>query len=439
VTSVPSFVDFFRASAPYIHAHRGRTFVVCFGGEAIASRRFATLIHDIALMSALGIRLAVVHGARPQIEKRVKEAGIAPQFVGGVRVTDGASLECVKEAVGTVRLEIEGLLSMGVPNSPMGGARIRVASGNFVGAQPLGVVDGVDTQHTGIVRKVDAEAIRQRLDSGAIVLIPTIGYSVTGEVFNLALHDVGASVAAAVAADKLVSLVEGRALVDARKRLPPEMTPAEAREIARKNKKRLGDDARRHLEAAVRACEGGVRRAHLVSRAHDGGLLLELFTRDGVGTMVTAESYDGVRAARIEDVGGILELLEPLAADDVLIDRPRDLLERDIDRFTVVERDGLIAACAATYPFPQHRAAEIASVAVHPAYRDAGRGELLLSYLERRAREQGLERLFVLTTRTAHWFRERGFEPGRLADLPPARRTAYDKRRASKILIKPVA
>jgi len=438
MADTPSFVEFFRSSAPYIHAHRGRTFVVCFGGEAVASRRFPSLIHDIALLSALGVRVVVVHGARPQIEKRVKERGGAARFVaGGRRVTDALALACVKEAVGTVRVEIEGLLSMGVPNSPMGGARIRVASGNFVGARPLGVVGGVDAEWTGLVRRVDADGIRQRLDNGAIVVLPPIGYSVTGEVFNLSFQDVAASAAAALGADKLVSLVEGKALSDARKRMPQQMTPQEAREALRK--KRFGDDARLHLEAAVQACEGGVRRAHLVSRAHDGGLLVELFTRDGVGTMVTSESYDGVRPARPDDVGGILELLEPLAEDDVLVERPRDLLERDIDRFTVVERDGLIAACAATYPYESQRAAEIAAVAVHPRYRDAGRGEVLLSYLERRAREQGLTKLFVLTTRTAHWFRERGFEPGRLADLPPARRTAYDKRRASKILIKPVA
>lgn len=436
-SDAPSFVDFFRGSAPYIHAHRGRTFVISFGGEAVASKRFTALIHDIALLSALGIRLVLVHGARPQVEKRAKERGIAPQFVGGRRVTDALSLACVKEAVGTVRVEIEGLLSMGVPNSPMGGARIRVASGNFVGARPLGVLEGVDTQHTGLVRKIDADAIRQRLDHGAIVLLPPIGYSVTGEVFNLSYHDVAASAASALGADKLVSLVEGRALVDARKSMPHQMTPTEARELVRR--KRFGDDARRHLEAAVIACEAGVRRAHLVSRAHDGGLLLELFTRDGVGTMVTSESYDGVRPARPDDVGGILELLEPLAAEDVLIERPRELLERDIDRFTVVERDGLIAACAATYPFESHGAAEIAAVAVHPTYRDAGRGEVLLDYLERRARDQGLQKLFVLTTRTAHWFRERGFEPGKLTDLPPPRRAAYNKTRASKILVKVVA
>lgn len=429
-----TFVDFFRASAPYIHAHRGRTFVIALGGEAVASSRFPSLVHDLGLLHALGIRLVVVHGARPQVEKRLRERGGDPAYVEGRRVTDALALACAKEAVGTIRVEIEGLLSMGVPNSPMGGARIRVASGNFVGARPLGVLAGVDTKSTGVVRRVDAEGIRQRLDAGALVLLSPLGYSVTGEVFNLSYQDVASSAAAALGADKLVALVDDRGVVDSRKRMLHEMTPGDARAVL--ERRRLGNDLRRNLEAALHACENGVRRAHLVPRRHDGSLLLELFTRDGVGTMVTAETYDGVRPARAEDVGGILELLEPLAADDVLVERPRDLLERDIDRFTVVERDGLIVACAATYPFEAARAAEIAAVAVHPRYRDAGRGDVLLSFLERRAREASLDRLFVLTTRTAHWFRERGFEPGKLSDLPPERRAQYNRRRKSKVFVK---
>ncbi len=427
-----SFVDYFRASAPYIHAHRGRTFVLAFGGEAVASNRFATLIHDVALLHALGVRLVLVHGARPQIEKRLRERGAEPRYAGAMRVTDAQALACVKEAVGTMRVEIEGMLSMGVPNSPMGGARIRVASGNFVGARPLGVVDGIDTHWTGCVRRVDTEGIRQRLDSGAVVLLSPLGYSVTGEVFNLSFLDVASATATALGADKLVTLVEDRGIVDKRKRMAHEMTPADARAVL--DRPRLGQGLRRHIEAALHACEHGVRRAHLVPRREDGALLLELFTRDGVGTLVTAETYEGVRTARAEDVGGILELIEPLAAEDVLVQRPRELLERDIDRFTVVERDGLILACAAFHPYG--RSAEVAAVAVHPSYRDGGRGEVLLSYLERRAREEGIETLFVLTTRTAHWFRERGFEPGKLSDLPKDRRARYDRRRGSKVLVK---
>ena len=430
----PSFVELFRASAPYIHAHRGRTFVVCFGGEAIQARGFPSLVHDVAILHALGIRLVLVHGARPQIEKRVEARGGEARYVAGRRVTDALALECVKEAAGALRVEIEGLLSMGVPNSPMGGARIRVASGNFVGARPLGVVDGVDALSTGVVRRVDHEGIRQRLDSGALVLVSPLGYSITGEVFNLGYHDVASAVASALGADKLVSLVEGKGVLDADKRPLHEMTPADVRAMLAR--RRLAVDLRLHLEAALAACERGVRRAHLVPRRQQGGLLLELFTRDGIGTMVTAETYEGVRPANADDVGGILELLEPLVEEGVLVERPRELLEREIDRFTVVERDGLIIACAATYPYPEEGVSEVAAVAVHPRYRDAGRGDVLLSYLERQAREAGHDRLFVLTTRTTHWFVERGFVSGKLSDLPAPRRARVDRRRKSKVLVK---
>lgn len=429
-----AFVDFFRASAPYIHAHRGGTFVVCFGGEAVQSRQFSDLIHDVAILHALGIRLVLVHGARPQIEARVKARGGQTQYVGRWRVTDDVALECVKEAAGALRVEIEGLLSMGVPNSPMGGARIRVASGNFVGARPLGVVDGVDAQSTGVVRRVDHEGIRQRLDSGALVLISPLGYSITGELFNLSYHDVAAAVSAALGADKLVSLVEGKGALDADRRPLHEMTPADGRAML--ERPRLAQDLRLHLQAAVSACENGVRRAHLVPRRTGGGLLLELFTRDGIGTMVTAETYEGVRPAQTADVGGILELLEPLAEEGVLVRRPREMLEHEIEWFTVLERDGLVIACAACHPYPEQRMAEVAAVAVHPDYRDAGRGDVLLSYIERRAREAGLARLFVLTTRTSHWFVERGFAPGKLPDLPPERRSQVDRARNSKVFIK---
>jgi len=431
--SPSDFVEFFRGSAPYLHAHRGRTFVLRFGGEAVESPRFSDLIHDVALLHTLGVRLVLVHGARPQIDARLAAQGDDVRYEQGRRVTDAPALACFEEAVGVLRVGIEARLSMGVPNSPMAGARLRVASGNFVVARPLGVVDGVDFGHTGVVRRVDVDGIRQRLDSGAIVLLSPLGYSVTGEVFNVDSHDVAAATAAALGADKLVCLVEGRVL-DARRRQVHELTPDEAEAML--GRKKLGADLRQNLQAAVFACRRGVRRAHLVDRREDGGLLLELFTRDGLGTMVTSETFEGVRPATLADVGGILELLAPLENEGVLVGRPRETLEAHVDRFTVVERDGMIIACAALHPHAESGAAELAAVAVHPRYRDGGRGEVLLSFLERRARELGLDRLFVLTTRTTHWFRERGFEPGKAKDLPPDRRSQMDRRRGSKILIK---
>lgn len=429
-----AFVDWFRQSSPYIHAHRGKVFVLSFGGEALADSGFADVVHDIALLNGLGIRLVVVAGARPQIDERLRARGAAMQIAAGLRVTDADALACVKEANGAVRVEIEALLSMGLANSPMAGVRIRVGSGNFVVAKPLGVIDGIDYQHTGVVRRVDAEALQHLLDSGSIALIPALGYSPTGEVFNLSAADVAGEVAAALRADKLIFLTENK-MADSRGRLISSMVPREVDAMLERRRK-LPEDQARVLQNAAAACRAGVNRVHILDRHKDGILLSELFTRDGAGTLVTAEPYELTRAARIDDVAGIIELITPMEREGVLVRRSRERLEQEIDRFTVIERDGAVIACAALYPFDRERLGELACVAVHPDYRAAGRGDVLLETVEARARADGLRELFVLSTRTTHWFRERGFVSAPVERLPPRRRDLYNWRRGSKVFIK---
>ncbi len=429
-----AFVEGFRQSSPYIHAHRGKTFVVAFGGEAVADENFANLVHDLALLHGLGIRLVLVHGARPQIEERLRLRHANITIINGLRVTDTAALGCVMEAAGAVRVEIEALLSMGLANSPMSGARISVASGNFVTAKPLGVIDGVDYGLTGEVRRVDAAAIMNRLDAGAIALVPPLGYSPTGEVFNISAADVAKSTAIALGADKLILLVEDR-VADSRGRLIGNMVPREVDALLER-RKRLSDREQRVLRSAAAACRSGVRRIHILARQVDGVLLTELFTRDGAGTLVTAEPYETIRTATIDDVAGVLELITPLEASGALVPRPRELLETEIERFTVVERDGTVIACAALYPFEIEQMGELACLAVHTDYRGGNRGDLLLERIEKSAAAQRLAKLFVLTTRTAHWFRERGFEPASIDILPGRKRDLYNWRRNSKVFVK---
>jgi amino-acid N-acetyltransferase len=429
------FVTWFRHCAPYIHAHRGRTFVVAFGGEAVEDPEFHRLVHDMALLSSLGVRLVIVHGTRPQIETRLREAGIESEFHEGLRITRPEALPCVKEAVGITRVDIERMLSMSQPGSPMSGARVRVACGNFVMARPVGVRGGVDHWYTGEVRRVDTEAIKQRLDTGAVVLISNLGYSFTGEVFNLGVHDVASSVAEALNADKLVCLTEGDGLVGPDGRLVREVSPNAVAEVL-DGRADLLLDVKRWAQAAARACLGGVRRAHLLARSIDGCLLQELYTRDGIGTLVALEAFEGMRQANVRDLPGIIELIRPLEARGVLVPRSRERLEREIDHFYVLERDAMVVACVALYAFGDGTVGEVSCFAVHPEYQKGGQGDRLLSFVERRAAELGMQRVFVLTTHTEHWFHERGYEGMPPEALPEDRRSLYNPARNSKVLAK---
>src|SRR5215831_6868517 len=387
------FVQWIRSAAPYIYALRGKTLVIAFGGEVVADDTFLGIIHDLNLLHSLGTRLVIVHGSRPQIEAILKQQNIPSRYNRGLRITDAETLDCALEGTGHARSRIEALLSLGVANSPMAGARIRVVGGNFLTAKPIGVFDGIDMQWTGEVRRVDVEAIKQRLDDGDIVLVSPVGYSPTGEIFNLALEEVATQVAVRLSAHKLMFLMDTEGVRDGRRKLLTELSTRDADALlARRGK--LPPDVQLYLPCAVRACDNGVKRAHLISRHHDGALLLELFTRDGVGTMVSAGPLANLRSATIDDV---------------------------------------IIGCAALYAFPSDKAGELAALAVHPDFRREGYGEALLHEIEARARKLHLARLFVLTTRTSGWFVERGFvesDPGR---LPKQKRDLYNWQRRSLV------
>jgi amino-acid N-acetyltransferase len=429
-----AFVTWFRSVAPYFHAFRGRTFVLAFGGEFVAEGRFVSLAHDINLLHSAGIRLVLVHGSRPQIEAQLKKRKTRSRYHKGLRVTDDMALECVKEAVGLLRVEMDALLSLGLPNTPMAGAAINTVSGNFITAQPMGVHDSIDFQHTGTVRKVDAHAIAGCLDAGNIVIVSPIGYSPTGEVFNLAMEDVAVATATAVHAAKLIFFSDGAA-VDPGGALHPELTANEAERLLAKGK-HISRDTRTYLARAAVAVRANVERAHLIDRSVDGALLIELFTHAGSGSMITADKLERLRPATIDDVGGILHLIEPLEADGTLVRRGRELLEQEIGRFIVLEHDRLILGCAALYPFPKARAGELACLAVRAEYRAAGHGEKLMTAIERQAQAAGMKKLFVLTTRAAHWFVERGFEEASVDALPTEKKALYNLQRRSKVLVK---
>jgi len=421
----------FRNAAPYINAHRGRCFVIHFSGETMQAETFAGLIHDFTLLQSLGVKLVLVHGARPQIEQRIRDRGLESQYHLGLRITDDPAIMAVREAVGCLRAEMESRLSMSIANTPMSGARLSCISGNFVAAKPLGVIDGIDFCHTGEVRRINHEAIRQQLDAGNFVLLSPMGFSPTGEVFNLSAEDVARATASSLHADKLIFLTDCSEL----HRGPRQMLPEQAQELMDRDTG-LSGELRRHLSSAVAACRQGVDRVHLVDRNRDGALLEELYTRDGSGILITAQPYEQLRQASIEDVGGILDLLSPLEVAGVLVRRSREQLELEIGHFRVLERDGMIIGCVALYPFADDNAGELACLVVHPEYRGKSLAGRLLQDIELEARRLELKQLFVLTTQTAHWFQERGFEAIDIDELPVKKREFYNYQRRSMAFAK---
>ena len=439
--STQAYVHWFRNSAPYINAHRHKTFVLMFGGEAVQHTNFQHIIHDIALLHSLGIRLVLVHGARPQISTELERLGLTTPFALDRRVTTREALAAVMSAVGSIRLQIEALLSMGLANSPMYGARIDVVSGNLVTAKPYGIREGIDFQLTGEVRSLDQEAIAGHLNNHNIVLLGPTGYSTTGEVYNLLAEEVATKTAIALKADKLIFLGAEQGIYQAGQLL---------REINSLQVNALLDQADSHLTladkfqlmAGRRAAQAGVHRVHFISYAEDGALLEELFTRDGAGTLLSDAHYEDVRMATIDDVGGLISLLRPLEQEGILVYRSRERLENEIERFAVIERDGMILACAALYPIAtqahEAQSAEIACVAVHQQYRKSHRGVQVLNFLTEQAKKQGYQQLFVLTTRTAHWFLEQGFEAASVDDLPMSRQAMYNFQRNSQVFRKPI-
>lgn len=428
------YVSWFRNSSPYINAHRNRTFVIMISGEAIEETSFHHIIHDLALLNTLGIRLVLVHGARPQIASRLSARKMETRFEQHTRITNMDSMESVLDAVGAIRLRIEGLFSMGLANSPMHNASIQVVSGNFVVAKPMGIHDGFDYQHTGEVRRIQTDAINRQLDSGAVVLLSPVGCSPTGELFNLNSEEVASTAAIALKADKILFMGDDAGVQD-EDGLIREITPQQAGKLLAKQVIN-NENTERQLTAACHAASNGVARAHLINFREDGALLRELFTRDGCGTLVTRDSYENTRSAYIEDVGGILELIEPLEEAGILVRRSRERLESEIKRFTIIERDGMTIGCAALYPLDNGQAGELACVAVHPDYRSAQRGKKLLEHIEKRARSQQMKHLYVLTTQAAHWFQEQGFAPVSVDTLPGDRQDAYNYQRNSKVFRK---
>ncbi len=434
-----SLVEAFRHSAPYLKHHRGSTSVVLIPGSTLESPCFDDIISDLALVQSLGMRLVLVFGAKEQIDNALAKEKIEARFHKRIRITDDATFSVIKEVCGSMQIDLTTKLSMGLINTPMQGSRLNVISGNFVTAKPLGVVDGIDYMHSGMVRRVDANNIKRELDNNAIVLLSPVGYSIAGETFSINSEEIAAQVAIALKANKLITFCADDELIrDKNNEVVAELFPSEAAEYLNKIDPETHNSTCRYLSAALACCQNGVERCHLVSYEQNGALIQELYTRDGIGTQIVRESAEQVSRASINDIPSLMELIRPLEEQGILVHRSREKLEMEIDHYVVIKRDGMVIASAALYCYDQEKKAELACVAIHPNYRGSNRGNILIDKIEELAKEKGMQYLFVLTTRSEHFFLEKGFIPGSIEDLPKKKREHYNYQRMSKILFRTI-
>jgi amino-acid N-acetyltransferase len=356
------------------------------------------------------------------------------------RVTRAEDMDIINGIYGQLRSQLEGLFSTGLPNTPLHNVEISVVAGNFVTARPIGVLAGVDHLFTGRMRNVDTARVNTLLDAGSIVLMSPMGYSSSGQAFNLAAEELAADVSVALNADKLIMLDELNHLNNSSGQRESTATPTSLQILIGTNEQ-ISTTTRLRLDTMIQAVRGGVTKAHIISFQEDGGVLQELFTADGVGTQVLEEATGPVRPAKAEDVSDIVEIIRPLEETGVLVRRSRDRLEQEIEHFLVAELDGVVVGCCAVYPFEDE--AELACVAVHEHYRRRGSGVAiganLLRAAEAKARSYASKRLFALTTQTQDWFIDQGFAPTDVSALPTSKQSLYNWQRGSKVVSKPLS
>lgn len=427
-----------RHSAPYVNMHSGRTFVILIGGDTLKDSHIDSVISDIAILQSLGIKLVLVFGAKPQIDLALKTANIECKFYKHIRITDDQTFNIIKQVCGAMLLDLIARFSMGIYNTPMQGSKINVVCGNFVTAKPIGVLDGVDFCHSGSVRKINKRAIKDELDKNNIVLVSPVSVSVTGENFTINAEDIASKIAIELKADKFITFSSFQGIIDEKGEVVPELFIDEAEKyLASKGEDDFSNTAR-YLRAAIASCKAGIPRSHLVSHIEDGALIQELFTRDGIGTQIVQESAEQVVQAKINDIPSLMDLLRPFEESGALIHRGREQLELEIDHYIIIRRDGLVIGSAALYCY-DNKMAELACLAIHPNYRNSNRADILIEKIIDMAISQGIEKLFVLTTKTAHFFIERGFEEGKVEDLPEKKAQKYNYNRKSKIFIKQIS
>ncbi|MDR3145526.1 MAG: amino-acid N-acetyltransferase [Treponema sp.] len=431
-----SQVDRIREAFHYQSRFKGSTIVFKIDFPVTVEPAVPYLVRDLALLARTGFRVVIVPGAKEWIDAVLAEYGIRSNYAETTRITTGAAMPFVEMAAFHVATRFMTGLSAD---------RVDAVTGNFVRARGLGVVDGLDMEHTGKVDRILIDSLGRILNLGMVPILPCIGWSSTGKPYNVPSDEIALSVSLALGAAKLFIISVHGGIRTGAYTLPEgigvgengrvvRLSPPEAETLLAANGPAAGrgDKALTELELALRASRGGVERVHIIDGREQGVILRELFSNLGVGTMVYADEYESIRTLKIADIPDVLRLMEPLMQQGILIRRGTEDIREKRDDYAVFEIDGSIHACGALHDWGEGQG-EIAAIATDPAYSDMGLGSRIVRFLMEEAREKGFHRVFVLTTRTHDWFEFLGFKECSAESLPEQRRKQYDLKRKSKV------
>lgn len=412
----------------YIPHYREKTFILAIDGAIVTDENFANILLDVAVLRSLNIRVVLVHGASAQIGQLGTEQGVVPSDLDGSGVTDAATLKLALTAANRLTHEIlEGLSAND----------LRAATTNAVIAHPAGIIHGVDQEFTGKVERVDAELLQTLLAQGIVPVVPPLGFDGDGRTYRVNSDSAAVAVADALKAIKLIYITSEDGLI-VNGQLIRQMSVADLEGLLQRHRHEFRPDSVSKAQYAAEACRGGVQRVHIINGREDDGLLAEVFSNEGIGTLIYANEYQQIRPAKKKDVHAILALIQKGIEADELVPRSRASIEKSIGDFYIFEIDKNPVACVALHVNPDHAQGELACLYVGASHEHQGIGRTLVHYIESRARELGLKELFTLSTQAFTYFQSKGgFMEGTPDDLPPARREKYDRGgRKSRVLTK---
>lgn len=412
----------------YIPRFREKTFVVAIDGAIVTDDNFPNLLLDLAVLRSLSIRIVLVHGAAEQIRALGAERGLQPSNLDGTGITDAETLQLALTAANRLTHEIlEGLAAND----------LRAVSTNAVIAHPLGIIGGVDHLFTGKVERVDVEFLQSLLTQGIVPVVPPLGFDGDGKTYRVNSDAIAAELAEQLKATKLIFVTGSEGIFRGGKLLR-QIAVADLKQLLAQSAADFSPDVVSKARFAASACDAGVPRVHVINGRVDEGLLAEVFSNEGVGTMVYANEYQQIRRALKKDIRSLLSLTKTSVANAELVKRTRSAIEKQIGDYYLFEIDRNPVACVALHVYPEQSKGELAFLFVNPSHENQGIGRKLVQFVESKARELGLAELVTLSTQAFTWFQSKaGFAEGGADDLPPSRRERYDTSgRNSKVLVK---